>query len=150
MARERTEGEAERDEPSEVDAERDDSKRVDVSETTAPSIGPDTVIEREDPEERLARHEQSDTDAMGLDKRREVIGGRYSPSIGRQLAMYGIFLAVVAALFVGGFVLVKELDQPPKSYPDEAPWSQADAPNRPPQPIDFPTYGNPGPTTDQQ
>jgi hypothetical protein len=157
MAQERTEGDVERDEPPEDDTEREtseddadseDSRQVDVSDTTAPSIGPDTVIEREDPEERLARHEQSDTDAMGLDKRREVIGGRYSPSIGRQLAMYGIFLVVVAAIVVGGLVLVNELDQPPKSYPDEAPWSQAEAPNSAPQPIDFPTYGNPGPTTD--
>ena len=124
---------------------RGDTEEVDASGITAPSIGPNTVIEKDDPEERLARHEQSDTDAMGLDKRREVVGGRYSPTIKRQLAMYGIFLAVVGAIAVGFFVLASELDKPPKNYPDKAPWAQADAPNVPPQPIDFPNNGNPGP-----
>ena len=57
----------------------------DVSDITAPSIGPDTTIEREPPEERLAKHEQSDVDAMGLDKRREVVGGSY----GAQLRQAG-------------------------------------------------------------
>jgi hypothetical protein len=118
---------------------------IDISDTPAPSIGPHTVFERDDPEERLARHEQSETDAMGRDKRREVVGGRYSPSLGRQAAMYGIFLAVVAAITIGFIVLAGELDKPPKEYKDEAPWARADAPNVKPQPIDFPTYGNPGP-----
>ena len=118
---------------------------VNISGTTAPSIGPNTVIEKDDPEERLSRHEQSETDAMGRDKRREVIGGRYSPSLGRQAAMYGIFLAVVAAITIGFIVLAGELDKPPNEYKDEAPWARADAPNIKPQPIDFPTYGNPGP-----
>jgi hypothetical protein len=127
------------------DRVRGDSERVDVSETTAPSIGPNTVIEKDDPKERLARHEQSSEDAMGLDKRRSVVGGRYSPSLGRQATMYGIFLAVVAAIAIGFVVLANELDKPPKSYPDKAPWAQADAPNTPPPPLDFPTYGNPGP-----
>ena len=129
------------------DAEKRDqgAGQVDISDTTAPSIGPNTVIEKDDPKERLARHEQSGTDAMGLDKRREVVGGRYSPSFGRQVAMYGIFLAVVAALSIGFIVLAGELDKPPENYKDEAPWSRADAPNTPPAPIDFPTYGNPGP-----
>ena len=122
-------------------------REVDISETTAPSIGPNTVIEKDDPKERLARHEQSDTDAMGLDKRREVVGGRYSPSIGRQATMYGIFIAVVAAVAVGFILLAGELDKAPENYKDEAPWSQADAPNTPPAPIDFPVYGNPGPST---
>src|SRR5688500_17873824 len=51
-----------------------------MSGTTAPSIGPHTTFEREDPEERLARHEQSTEDAMGLDKRRTVVGGQYGAS----------------------------------------------------------------------
>jgi hypothetical protein len=124
---------------------RGDSEEVDVSGTTAPSIGPNTVIEKDDPKERLARHDQSSTDAMGLDKRRSVVGGRYSPSLGRQATMYGIFLAVVAAIAIGFVLLANELDKPPKSYPDKAPWARADAPNIPPPPLDFPTYGNPGP-----
>ncbi len=120
-------------------------KRQDISDTTAPSIGPDTVIEKEDPEERLARHEQSDVDAMGLDKRREVIGGRYSPSKGRQAAMYGIFIAVVAALAIGFVLAVNAFDQPPETYEDLAPWAQEEAPQVEPPPIDFPRSGNPGP-----
>jgi hypothetical protein len=130
------------------EATKGDSDTVDISGTTAPSIGPHTVIERDDPEERLARHEQSETDAMGLDKRREVVGGQYRPSRARQLTTYGIFLAVVAAIAVGFIVLAGELDQPPKAYKDEAPWSRADAPNIKPQPIDFPIYGNPGPDSE--
>ena len=47
-------------------------------------------------------------------------GGRYSPTIRRQLARYGIFLAVVAAIAVGSIVLADELDRAPKNYPDEA------------------------------
>ena len=90
--------------------------RVDASAVTAPSVGPNTVIEKDDPEERLARHEQSETDAMGLDKRRQVVGGRYSPTIRRQLAMYGIFLAIVAAIAFGCIVLANELDKAPKNY----------------------------------
>jgi hypothetical protein len=137
------------DEKAQPRAEQGESKRgsgpLDISDTPAPSIGPHTVFERDTPEERLARHEQSETDAMGRDKRREVIGGRYSPSLARQLAMYGIFLAVVAAITVGFIVLAGELDAPPKSYPDKAPWARADAPDVKPEPIDFPAYGNPGP-----
>ena len=64
----------------ERDRTDDDGKGEDLSDTTAPSIGPNTTFEKDDPEERLARHEQSDVDAMGLDKRREVIGGSYSAS----------------------------------------------------------------------
>ena len=117
----------------------------DVSDITAPSIGPNTKIEKEDPEERLARHEQSDTDAMGLDKRREVIGGQYSPSKGRQLATYGAVIGVVV-LIVGGLLFaVNKVDQPEESYPDEAPWAQQGAADREPPPLDFPVYGNPGP-----
>ena len=121
------------------------SKREDISDTTAPSIGPGTVIEKEDPEARLARHEQSGVDAMGLDKRREVIGGRYSPSVGRQAAMYGIFIAIVAALAIGFVIAINEFDQPPPEYDDLAPWAQEDAKQVEPAPLDFPPNGNPGP-----
>lgn len=119
--------------------------REDISDTTAPSIGPDTVIEKEDPEERLARHDQSDVDAMGLDKRREVVGGQYSPSVGRRFVTYGIFVAVVAAIVGGLLLAVEEFDQPPEEYKDLAPWAQQGADDTPPPPIDFPVYGNPGP-----
>lgn len=122
----------------------------DISDVTAPSVGPHTTFEKDDPEERLARHEQSSVDAMGLDKRREVIGGNYSPSLARQLTMYGIFIAVVAGLVVGFLLLANKLDQPPDKYADEAPWSQADAKQIPPAPLDFPEYGHPGPGEEPQ
>src|SRR3954452_12377086 len=72
---------------------------------SAPSLGPNTVIEREPVEERLARHDQSPNDAMGLDKRRSVVGERVGPSKTRQLDVYLGFLAVLAALVVGGLIL---------------------------------------------
>lgn len=111
----------------------------------APSIGPHTHLERfqEPPEERLAKHEQSDVDAMGLDKRRAVVGQKYGASFAKQATIYGIFLAVMAALLIGGKLAADELDQGPEVNPDEAPWSQADAEQRPPAPIDFPR--NPSP-----
>lgn len=105
-------------------------------EITAPSIGPNTVIEKESAEERLGRHEQSEIDAMGKDKRREVVGQSYGPSLARQAALYGIFLAVTTALVIGLVILAGKLDAAPDSYPDLAPWSDADAPQRPPEPLE--------------
>lgn len=113
----------------------DDGEREEIRATTAPSIGPNTVIEKEPPGERLARKQQSKTDALGLDKRREVIGGRYSPSIARQAAMYGIFLAVLAVVAVGAIILVDKLDQPPDKVEARAPWAQPGAPQHPPKPL---------------
>jgi hypothetical protein len=95
---------------------------------SAPSLGPNTVIEREPAEERLARHEQPETDAMGKDKRRAVVGQRHGPSKTRQLALYGAFLLVLAALFVGGLFLVGKLDKGVgKDVPNTAPWAKPDA-----------------------
>lgn len=96
---------------------------IDISGTTAPSIGPDTVIVKEDPGARLARHDQSGVDAMGLDKRRAVIGGKFGASFARQATLYGIFLAVTVALVIGALLLVDSIDQPPASNPDAAPWA---------------------------
>ena len=102
-----------------------------ASETPAPSIGPNTVIEKQPPEERLAGKDQSDVDAMGLDKRRAVIGGSYSPSAARQATLYGIFVVVVVGLAIGFKLLADKLDEPPAHNPDRAPWSQQDAPQIP-------------------
>ena len=110
-----------------------------ASQTPAPSIGPHTEIEHVPPEERLAGHEISQTDAMGLDKRRSVVGGSYGPSLGRQATIYGIFIAVVAAIVVGFVVLVNELDQPEDKYPATAPWQDSKVK---PAPLDFPRLGN--------
>src|SRR4051794_15278297 len=103
---------------------------------SAPSLGPNTVIEREPVEERLARHDQSEVDAMGKDKRRSVVGQSYGPSKTRQLALYGVFLAVLAALVVGGIVLVGALDTPVgKDVPNSAPWSKPGVKQQQPKPI---------------
>jgi hypothetical protein len=76
---------------------------------------------------------------MGMDKRRSVVGGSYSPSLGRQASMYGIVLAVIAALVVGFVLLANQLDQPETNYPDTAPWQDSQTK---PAPIDFPHLGN--------
>jgi hypothetical protein len=108
----------------------------DRSDTTAPSIGPNTAIEREGPEERLARHEQSDVDAMGLDRRRAVIGGSYAASPGRQAALYGGVLAILALLVIGFVLLAGRLDQPPEQ-PADRPRGPTRPPSRsPPEPIE--------------
>jgi hypothetical protein len=109
-----------------------------ASEIPAPSIGPNTKIEKEDPEERLARHEQSEVDAMGLDKRRQVMGQRYGASFAKQATIYGIALAIIVGLFVGAKIAVDELDKGPEVAADKAPWSQPGADQRPPTDIDFP------------
>ena len=103
---------------------------------SAPSLGPNTVIEREPVEERLARHEQSEVDAMGRDKRRTVVGQSYGPSKTRQLAVYMVFLAVVAALVVGGIILIGALDTSVgKNVPNSAPWSKPGVHQSTPKPI---------------
>jgi hypothetical protein len=107
-----------------------------ASETPAPSIGPHTEIEHEDPDERLARNEQSDTDAMGLDKRRAVVGGSYSPSFGRQATLYGVAIAALIALVIGFKLLADKLDEPPEHISNTAPWAQPGAPQTPPKPIE--------------
>jgi hypothetical protein len=110
-------------------------RRHDESEITGPSLGPHTVIEREPVEERLARHEQSEVDAMGKDKRRSVVGRRHGPSRTRQFALYGISLAVVVALAVGGIILVGSLDKSVGKVPHTAPWSKPGVKQVPTKPI---------------
>jgi hypothetical protein len=110
-----------------------ETETVDISDTVAPSIGPHTTVTRPTHEPGV-EHKQSDVDAMGLDKRREVVGQSYAPSFGRQATMYGIFLAVLAALVIGGKLLADELDQPPAEVEDKAVWTGND---EPPAPIDF-------------
>src|SRR3954453_3403225 len=73
-------GERARDDPQRASGTSADRPEQKIS---APSLGPNTVIEREPVEERLARHEQSDVDAMGKDKRRSVVGQTYGPTKAR-------------------------------------------------------------------
>lgn len=101
----------------------------------APSLGPHTDVDmHRDPEEVKERmSHRSTVDAMGQDKKRQVVGHSYGPSRSRQLLYYGIFVAFVIALYIGGSIAVDELDAPPANNPDEAPWSQPDSPQIPPQ-----------------
>ncbi len=115
-----------------------------ASEIPAPSLGPHTDLgEKVPPEQRLEKHEQSTVDAMGLDKRRHVSGQQYGASFAKQATVYGVFIVVVVALVIGGKLAADELDQGPEVDPDKAPWSQPEAVQRPPAPIDFPR--NPSP-----
>jgi len=83
----------------------------------------------------------SELDAIGLDKRRPVVGRSYAPSVAKQAAAYGAFLAVVAALIVGGVIAVRELDRPPERVTAEAPWARPSSEPLPPRPLDFPRNG---------
>jgi hypothetical protein len=68
---------------------------------------------------------------MGQDKRRQVVGHSYGPSRRSQLIFFAA-VAAVAVVIVGGWTLaVAAFDTAPESYPDEAPWSEADAQQRP-------------------
>src|SRR5690349_18713245 len=102
------------------------TEQVDLSDTVAPSVGPNTTFDKKPPEERLAEHEQSNEDAMGLDKRRQVIGGRYSASPTRQIVTW----LIVAGVLVGGAfglkLLADDLDKPPAKVEDQAPWTGSD------------------------
>jgi hypothetical protein len=69
-------------------------------------------------------HAGSDKDAMGQDKRREVVGHSYGPSKARQLIYYGLFVAFLVALYIGGKIAVDELDKAPANNPAKAPWSK--------------------------
>jgi hypothetical protein len=70
---------------------------------------------------------------MGKDKRRQVIGHAYALTRARQLTYYGIFVAVVVALFFGARFAVDELDKAPEKIENQAPWSKQGAPQIPPQ-----------------
>lgn len=105
----------------------------DISDTVAPSVGPHSVVFRTPGHEAK---DNIDLDAMGNDKRRQVVGQSYGASFTKQATIYGIFLAIVVGLLIGGKILVDKADQPPKSNRDQAPWSASSAPQRPPAPIE--------------
>ena len=79
------------------------------------------------------RHIGSDKDAMGQDKRRQVVGQSWGPSKSRQLLYYGLAVAAVIALYIGGKIAIDQLDKAPAHNRDQAPWSQPNAPQTPPQ-----------------
>lgn len=117
-----------------------DSDLKDASDITAPSIGPNTVIDHTPPEERLDHDKISDEDAMGNDKRRAVVGQRYSASPARQVVVYALFVVIVVAIVIGGKALATSLDKPDAKVKDAAPWTGN---NNPVQRLDFPQYGEP-------
>jgi hypothetical protein len=109
-------------------------RKRDESAITGPSLGPHTVINRESSEDRLARHDQSEVDAMGKDKRRSVVGKRYGASMAKQAARYGIFLAVLTAVVIGGIILIGKLDTN-AHVQNSAPWSKPGVKQIQPKPI---------------
>jgi hypothetical protein len=139
-ARPRDEEEQPPEEPHEKDSQEspdegsEDGDWVeDISDTVAPSIGPHSKVTHHEHE---VSPEASRVDAMGLDKRRSVVGGRYGVSAGRQAALYGGALAILAVLVIGFILLAKQLDKSPSEFPDEAPWATGPsaADNRPTNP----------------
>jgi hypothetical protein len=50
--------------------------------------------------------------------------------------LYGAALAITIALLFGFVLLAGELDQPPETTGDEAPWSQPHAPQTPVSPLE--------------
>jgi hypothetical protein len=77
------------------------------------------------------REGPSPVDAMGRNKRREVVGHSYGPSARSQLIFFAIVAAIAVAILGGWTLAVATFDQPPDEYPDEAPWSAADAAQAP-------------------
>ena len=124
--------------------ENGETDAEDISGTTAPSIGPNTTIEREPADERLScnadgsfslRSEQSDVDAMGRDKRRQVVGGAYGPTFAKQATLYGGALLITVIVVVGLILLTGELDKAPETNEDKAPWAAPEAEQIQPEPL---------------
>lgn len=109
---------------------------------TAPSAPDLEAIETtHTDEEKIAQ--ASDVDAMGQDKRRQIVGHAYGPSKRSQLLFFVAVGAVIVLLIGGSLAAVAAFDQPPDEDPDEAPWSEANAPQIPPNDPSGPC-GEPG------
>ena len=94
---------------------------------TAPSAPDLEAIETTHTDEEKIAH-ASDVDAMGQDKRRQIVGHAYGPSKRSQLLFFVAIGALVVILIGGSLAAMAAFDQPPDEYPDEAPWSEASAP----------------------
>jgi len=103
----------------------------DISDTVAPSVGPHSKVVHH----AHAEEAPSDVDAMGLEKRRQVVGGQYGAGFAKQATLYGAAVAITVAAVFGFILLAGELDKAPDEYEDQAPWSNVDAPQVPPSPI---------------
>ena len=83
-----------------------------------------------------AANAPSDVDAMGKEKRREVVGRSYGPGKVRQLTLYGIAVAIVVALGIGGKLLIDSSDKfPSGKVAHTAPWAQPHVKQHPPKPL---------------
>jgi hypothetical protein len=98
---------------------------------SSPGGAPFSNIEPVEPSEEAKAHQPSDVDARGQDKRRQVVGHSYGPSRRSQLIFFAIVAAVVVVILGGWTLAVAAFDAAPESYPDEAPWSAADAAQKP-------------------
>jgi hypothetical protein len=86
--------------------------------------------------EQRTAHPLSHVDAMGRDKRRQVSGRTYGPTRTRIAVRFAIFFAIVIVLVVAAKIAVDELDKPPDTISNEAPWAQPDSPQRPPKSLE--------------
>jgi hypothetical protein len=105
----------------------------DISDTVAPSVGPKSVAFHHPAQ---GPRGDMDIDAMGNDKRRQVVGKSYGASFAKQATVYGIFVAVIIGLFIGGKIAVDKLDQPPDQIETQAVWAQPDVKQHPPKPLE--------------
>lgn len=87
-----------------------------------------------------SREGEPDIDAMGKDKRRGVVGGQYGATKRKQLTVYGIFLAVLAVVAIGGLTVVKGIDNREMPLEETGPWTEATALTEP-RDVDFPDNG---------
>lgn len=83
----------------------------------------------------------SNVDAMGNDKRRQVVGKQYGATVQKQLTVYGIFLAIVAAIVIAFLTVVNGVDNREIPLEDTAPWTAAGAELEAPRDVDFPRNG---------
>jgi hypothetical protein len=118
-----------------------------VTRGTAPSAPDIRQLEKFEASEEAKQKEPSQVDARGMDKRRQVVGQSHGPSRKSQILFF-VTVGLIIAVLVGGYALaIAAFDQPAESYPDEAPWSRADAarydPGSPSEPCGEP--GNPHP-----
>jgi len=97
--------------------------------------------EPEDEPESTSTESPGDLDAMGNDKRRNVVGQQYGATVRKQLAVYGIFLAVVVGIGILFLTVVSNVDNREIPLEDTAPWTQATASQEPVRDVDFPRNG---------
>jgi hypothetical protein len=129
------------------DGEANGNGEREVTRGTAPSAPDIRKLEKFEASEEAKAAEPSKVDARGKDKRRKIVGESHGPSRKSQILFFAS-VGLILVVLVGGYTLaIAALDQPEESYPDKAPWSQADAaeydPGDPSDPCGEP--GNPHP-----